>query len=112
MRILSCIPRQMTDVKEKLEWLENICHSYHPDILVTPQEFFGGASMMLHDRDFYFSDLFPKLSKIAKKYKTGLIIGVQQKDDDKTNRTAIWFIKRAVKPIHRFLAWIGCKAQR
>ena len=22
------------------------------------------------------------------------------------------FIKRAVKPIHRFLAWIGCKAQR
>ena len=21
------------------------------------------------------------------------------------------FIKRAVKPIHRFLAWIGCKAQ-
>jgi hypothetical protein len=22
------------------------------------------------------------------------------------------FILRAVKPIHRFLAWIGCKAQR
>ena len=22
------------------------------------------------------------------------------------------FITRAVKPIHRFLAWIGCKAQR
>jgi len=22
------------------------------------------------------------------------------------------FIKCAVKPIHRFLAWIGCKAQR
>lgn len=22
------------------------------------------------------------------------------------------FIERAVKPIHRFLAWIGCKAQR
>jgi len=25
---------------------------------------------------------------------------------------AKWLIERAVKPIHRFLAWIGCKAQR
>jgi hypothetical protein len=90
--ILSCIPRQMTDTQEKLNWLETQCEINHPDILCTPQEFFGGAVMMKHKRDFKFEELFPKLSSISKKYNTALIVGVQQKDDNNQNRTAIWFI--------------------
>lgn len=82
----------MTDVQEKLEWLEHVCHSYKPHILVTPQEFFGGAVMMSHRRDFHFDELFPQLSKLCKDNNMALVVGVQQKDEDGSNRTAIWFI--------------------
>ena len=50
----------MADVEEKFKWLEHVCHSYKPHIIVTPQEFFGGAVMMAHQRDFHFDELFPK----------------------------------------------------
>jgi hypothetical protein len=92
MRVVSCIPQQLTDTLEKLKWLERVCSVYKPDILVTPQEFFGGAVQMLHKRDFHFDELFPKLSDICIKYNTALVVGVQQRDEDETNRTAIWFI--------------------
>ena len=82
----------MTDTQEKLDWLKRVSHSHHPDILVTPQEFFGGAVMMKHQRDFTFDELFPKLSKLCKKNNMALVVGVQQRDDDGKNRTAIWFI--------------------
>jgi len=89
---LSCIPKQMTDTSEKLDWLRRVCHSYKPHILVTPQEFFGGAVMMNHQRDFHFDELFPALSKLCAENGMALAVGVQQRDDDNSNRTAIWFI--------------------
>jgi hypothetical protein len=91
-RVLSCVPRQMTDTNEKLKWLDSICHSYSPHIFVTPQEFFGGAVMMPKNRDFMFDNLFPKLSSIASKYNTALVVGVQERNPDNSNSTAIWFI--------------------
>lgn len=47
---------------------------------------------MQHNRDFVFDDLFPILSKICYTNSMALVIGVQQRDSDGTNRTAIWFI--------------------
>ena len=91
-KVLSCVPRQMTEEAEKLDWIESKLQKYKPHILVTPQEFFGGAVMMKHQRDFHFDDLFPKLSKMSKKHKAAMAVGVQQRDDDGTNKTAIWFI--------------------
>ncbi len=91
-RILSCVPRQMTDTQEKLEWLHKVCKTHKPHILVTPQEFFGGAVMMSHKRDFTYDELFPELSGICKQYGTAMVIGVQQRDDDGRNRSSIWFI--------------------
>jgi hypothetical protein len=82
----------MTDMNEKLKWLEDVGHSLQPHILVTPQEFFGGAVMMSHDRDFTYERLFPKLSAICKKLTMALVVGVQQRDDDGTNKSTIWFI--------------------
>jgi hypothetical protein len=102
-RILSAIPKQMTDVDEKLDWLRNVCHSYHPHIIVTPQEFFGGAVMMLHKRDFTHKELFPSLSKICKENNVAMAVGVQERDDDGSNRTAIWFINEKGKYLGRLL---------
>lgn len=91
-KILSCVPRQMTDAQEKLEWLKSVCDLHQPDILVTPQEFFGGAVMMKHKRDFTHDELFPELSYICKRFGTAMVVGVQERDDDDSNRSAIWFI--------------------
>lgn len=92
-RILSCVPEQMSSTLDKLKWLESTAIFHKPHIFVTPQEFFGGAVMMLKEqRDFTFDELFPKLAKICKKNKMALVVGVQQRDDDGANRSAIWFI--------------------
>lgn len=91
-RVLSCIPKQMADVDEKLQWLKDVCHSYKPHILVTPQEFFGGAVMMPHDRDMTKERLLPALSQICADNNTAMAVGVQERDEDGSNRSAIWFI--------------------
>lgn len=91
-RVLSCVPKQMIDTAEKLKWLSRVCKEHKPHIFVTPQEFFGGAVMMPLDRDHRYEDLFPKLSKICKNNNTAMAVGVQQRDDDGANRSAIWFI--------------------
>jgi hypothetical protein len=91
-KILSAIPIQLNNTNDKIKWIEFNLKKYQPHILVTPQEFFGGAVMMPHERDFEFEKLFPILSKMAKKFAAGLVIGVQQKDPGNINRSAIWFI--------------------
>lgn len=96
-RILSCVPQQLTDKDEKLDWLDTAMARHRPHIVVTPQEFFGGAVQMLHNRDHRFEDLFPTLQKLVLKHKCALAVGVQQRMDDKTNREAIWFINEKGK---------------
>lgn len=102
-KILSAIPKQMTDVDEKLDWLHNVCHVYHPHIIVTPQEFFGGAVMMPHHRDFTKDELFPQLSSICKKNNCGMAVGVQERDSDGSNKTAIWFINEKGEYLGRLI---------
>lgn len=91
-RILSCIPAQLTDFQEKLDWLESIAEKYKPHIMVLPQEYEGGAVMMPHRRDITFDELFPTLSKLCKKNNMALVIGVQERNSDGSNSSAIWFI--------------------
>ncbi|MFP4025836.1 MAG: nitrilase-related carbon-nitrogen hydrolase [Thiohalospira sp.] len=100
-KILSCIPFQLSDTQEKLEWLHKTTEKHKPHIFVTPQEFFGGAVMMPHKRDFKFDELFPDLSKLCKKYNMALVVGVQERDDDGSNKTAIWFINEKGKYLGR-----------
>lgn len=92
IRILSCVPQQLTDATKKLEWISGECKKHSPDIFVTPQEFFGGAVMMSHKKEFTFDELYPNLKKIAQQYKTALVTGLVQRDDDGKNREVIWFI--------------------
>ncbi|MFW6272196.1 MAG: nitrilase-related carbon-nitrogen hydrolase [bacterium] len=92
MKILSCIPKQYNTFDDKFKWLKKTVKKYKPDIFVTPQEFFGGAVMMKDERDWEFEELFPILSDLCQKNNMALIVGVQEKFIDTTNRTAIWFI--------------------
>lgn len=102
-KVLSCIPKQMTNKMDKLNWLIHLCQTYQPHIIVTPQEFFGGAVMMPHQRDFKFDELFPELSNICKNHNTAMAVGVQQKDDNGRNRSAIWFINEKGEYLGRLL---------
>lgn len=91
MRILSAVPQQLTKTQEKLDWIDRACREHQPDILVTPQEFFGGAVMMLHQKAFEFNDLYPSIKKLAKTYDCAMAIGVVEVTDE-GNKEAIWFI--------------------
>lgn len=91
MRILSAVPKQYNKVEDKFDWIINQCRKHSPDILVTPQEYFGGAVMMSHQKSFAFRDLFPKLKTIAKENTCALVVGVVEKTD-KGNYETIWFI--------------------
>lgn len=92
MKVLSCVPEQFSTYEDKLAWLKKTAKEHKPDIFVTPQEFFGGAVMMSHQRDFKFDDLFPVLSKVCSRQHMALVVGVQERDEDGANHTAIWFI--------------------
>ncbi len=102
-KILSCIPRQMTDYNEKLDWLVSMAEMHKPHIFVTPQEFFGGAVQMMHQRDFKHADLFPVLSAICKRLNMALVVGVQERDESGANRSAIWFINELGEYLGRVL---------
>lgn len=93
LRVLSCVPRQLDNLTDKLKWIDDACKEHQPHILVTPQEFFGGAVMMLKKKQFTFKELFPKLKRIAKSNKTALVIGVVEHfKEENVNKEAIWFI--------------------
>jgi len=91
MKVLSCIPKQFSTYDEKLKWLTQTARQNRPDIFVTPQEYFGGAVMMPHQRDFTFDSLFPQLSELCAELHMALVVGVQERIGS-INRTAMWFI--------------------
>jgi len=94
MKVLSCVPKQLNTYDDKLNWLKDQFLK-SVDIIVTPQEFFGGAVMMSHQRSFSRKNLFPVLSELCKKHDTALVVGVQEFfEEDSTEKEAIWFIDR------------------
>jgi predicted amidohydrolase len=103
VKVLSAVPVQLKDFGEKLGWLRKQCEAHKPDILVTPQEFFGGAVTMPHQRDIEFDLLYPELKKLNRQYGTAFVVGVQQKDDAQVNRSAIWFINEDGEYLGRLL---------
>ena len=94
-RVLSCVPRQHTTTFEKIEWLQHQANKHSPDLIVTPQEFFGGVVMMSHKPTYTKEELLPILSSFCSDYNCGLVVGLLQHDkEDNKNREVIWFIDR------------------
>lgn len=94
MKILSCVPQQLNNFSDKLKYLENLCEKFSPDILVTPQEYIGGAFVQLNKLSYSKDELLPILQKISIKYDVALIIGVVEFIDTQTNKEAVWFIDK------------------
>ena len=79
MKILTCIPRQLYNVEDKFKWLVSTIEEHKPDVLVTPQEFFGGMMMMADKPTFTEKELLPRLELLSKQYDCGLIVGVVER---------------------------------
>ena len=95
VRVLSCIPKQLNDCQQKMDWLENICATQNTDVVCLPQEFFGGAVMMEHQKAFTEDALFPVLKELSIKYDKALVIGLVEKfKGSPYNKEAIWFIDK------------------
>ena len=95
VRVLSSVPRQHTTFQDKMEWLRQTHAQYAPDIIVTPQEFFGGIVMMPNHPTFRKHELLPSLQEFCTERDCGLVVGVLLHDDQiKKNREVMWFIDR------------------
>jgi len=92
-KILSCIPIQKKDYLSKLNWLEKVLEKNNVDILVTPQEYFGGASMMEDNMSFTEEQIIIDIKNLCKKYDTAIILGVEEKVKN-INKESIWFIEK------------------
>jgi hypothetical protein len=104
VRILSCVPQQLNDTQAKLDWIKKQLKTHEPDILVTPQEFFGGAFIMPHKKEFTRDELLPPLKKIIKTYKCALVIGLVENIKGR-NKEVIWFLNEdgeLVGSLHKF----------
>lgn len=94
IKVLSCIPKQESTFEKKLYWIQDKCKNLDFDILVTPQEYFGGAVMMSNNMSFKESDLLPELQDISQKYNKALIVGVLEAFRNRPNKESIWFIDK------------------
>lgn len=94
VKVLSCVPRQLGNTKAKLSWLRTVCEKHNPDILVTPQEFFGGAVIMPDQKQFTQAELYPKIQKISREYNCAFVISLVELFEDGLNREVIWFIEK------------------
>lgn len=89
--VVSCIPKQLFKLDDKLSWLQEKIKKLKPDIFVTPQEFFGGAYIMPGKKFFSEAELLPTLSFLSGKYKCSLVVGLVEQIGGK-NYEVIWFI--------------------
>ena len=86
VRIVATIPFYHQDETKKIEEIERIIENSKGDIIVLPEEYFGGPKKAYEKND----RLVDALEKIASERNVGLVTGVIESEEDKKYQ-AIWF---------------------
>ncbi|MCW1296282.1 MAG: hypothetical protein OH319_01225 [Candidatus Parvarchaeota archaeon] len=92
VRIVGTIPRYQKDENCKICEIERIVEKSNGDIIILPEEYFGGPKVAYEKE----SSLVDKLEKIARERNVGLVVGVIEKEDDKKYQS-IWFFNEKGK---------------
>jgi len=100
MRILSCVPKQIEDdFQAKLDWLGDLfvkAVKMKVDVIVTPQEFFGGDYIMPSHTAFKEKELLPYFEGMSK--ETGVALVTSLIEEEKGKRyERLWFIDKKLK---------------
>jgi len=75
MKITSCVPRQMDNAKDKLQFIRDTIEKEQSDIFLTPQEFFGGKHMMPDKPIWKEEEIIPTIEDMSKETGSAIIIG-------------------------------------
>jgi len=88
MKVLSCIPEQKITKREKLAWIRKQLKAHHPDLLVTPQEFFGGIQAFWHDQPISYQpeEIIEPITKLAKEFDCAIATGAVIDDPELEER--------------------------
>lgn len=89
--VLSMVPRQLYSYDEKLAWLRWAVKEHDVDLVITPQEFFGGAYIMPDRKWFTKEELLPDLSDLCRSTKSSMVVGVCEHRTD-GNVESLWFL--------------------
>lgn len=79
MKVVSCIPEQTETFEEKLAWIDRTLQRTRADLLVLPQEYFGGIQKQLFNTDeplvYEEVTVVDAVSRLASKHDAGIIVG-------------------------------------
>ena len=80
VNILTTVPRQTTERKDKLAWVRSTLADHEDtDLLLLPQEYLGGTVMMHHDRHAEVEWMHEQFGAIAKEHETHIAVGAAVK---------------------------------
>lgn len=75
MKVATCVPIQQHTREAKIEWLHRTLTEHDADLLLTPQEFFGGHYAMPDDVHVEKAWLLDSLGALAQRHGTALGVG-------------------------------------
>jgi len=91
VRIVGCIPKYYKNNEAKLSEIERIIADSNANILLLPEEYFGGPDSIGKLESFSTkSKLFFSLSEIANRYSCGMTVGLIEEKDSRKYQ-AMWF---------------------
>lgn len=91
VRIVGCIPLPKRDQKAKITEIERLITLSDADIIVLPEEYFGGLQPDGRIISYNVCQLADKLEEIARGYDCGIVVGVVESEKDKMYQ-ALWFV--------------------
>lgn len=98
MRITTCVPKQKKTLQEKFDFIVDVLKKEKSDILVLPQEYFGG--WLCERISFRRDQVLPLLLALSVKYNCGIIVGVVEEETDTPSQKIyqkLWFIDKELK---------------
>jgi len=99
VRIVACIPKYYRDDKSKVAEIEKKIMKSNAEILVLPEEYFGGPTSAGKFQTFSTdSPLFHNLSNLASAHSCGLVVGVIEGDKSRKYQ-ALWFFNEKGKHV-------------
>lgn len=88
LRVVSCIPEQKYSTDSKFQQMEDYIREYSPDLLVMPQEYFGGIQTKLFPTSapstYSEPEVLEPVSRLAIKYNVAIGVGALIWDDPAT----------------------------
>jgi len=81
LRVLSCVPKQLYNFQDKVDWAEKQLATHKPDVLQLPQEYHSGIQSIFFEGKtdekvaYTAEEILGPYTALSKKYNAGILVG-------------------------------------